>query len=1792
MKPITEGRRSRYRSWFGLQERSGVGPPLRRLFLLTGFLCAISGLILAQNPVIYLGASPGNPPPCTCLNNGTQPGNGQFSQTITVSADPGETWTVTSVAGLFTTGSPPPPATPTAVMPGAVLSESPAGIYQLTGKHADGAGFTITVSNGAESLSIGNTCYYPDPQIVGLPSELCKTSLPVPLVGNAGGVQGTGMFRIDGQLATVFNPQALAPGQHTVTYTFDAGNGTAGNPNDPGCSLSVSQSVFLHGEPNLVTNFQVNVPLNSQCKATIIPDMILEGEYPCLNSDYIVTIFNQQGQPIGNMVNGSHIGQLLMVQVSSLAGGYTGTGSILVLDGLPPAIECMDNNGQGWVPQQVQFLRDTLHNNDPNFIPTNFACLSNQVNPSINLHFYELTTFSVTQADVYTFELSAPFGFGAALLYPGGFNPMSGLCQNYMTGAVHIDPGQGYFTNLGNIVRLTAPLQPGQTYTLLTTSATAGATGAFTWAVYSSGQGLLVGLPVINAQIAHPLFCSDYQQLLNNPANLGVTGQPVVTDNCSNATVTFQDVLLGIPECADVIINRTFTVTDAAGNQDQCTQAIHLKQLNFDDLTLPPKNIALDCSANFATVPNGNPAPGVTGYPLVHSAFGTFFLNPIYCNLVATYNDLPIVRICDGTYQFIRRWFIIDNCSLASTIQYDQLVRVGDLTPPAVQCPNPDLNQDGQPDIVYYNTGNNDCTTAFMAPMPVVTDNCSEWEVLTQIISTNGNQTQVLATIPHGGNRAVFGIPVGCYQIRYTVTDDCGNTTVLLCPFCVRDQVEPVAVCDDNITVVLNNNGYGSIAAPDVDEGSTDNCTIAKYELRRMISQNPGLCTPLTPYLTNWAPLVEFSCCDVQQLVPVELKVTDIYGNSNTCETLILVKDKTIPICVAPNPVAITCQDLPPGFNPADTEELNQLFGSFSAIDNCGLFSATELAPVVSLNNCGEGTILRRFQATDINGNLSPVCQQTISVAKSFSYKIKFPKDAQAVCGTPMPDTLLVQGSSCDNFAVNVEEQTFSVNNGPCYKLVRTFHVINWCEYNGYSQPVTLNRDEDCDNVGGDEDLWVIVNAQGAYLDRDGQLGNNLPPMGARGSFCNLGPNPAGHWRQVPSVGYWIYAQTTMVFDETDPQVQFAATLPFCSEDNDDCLGEVDISFMVAETCSSEGLVLKVFRDLNANGVLDGEVTQSALTGSFPNYQLSGNFPLGNHAYQVRVTDGCGNQTTIQKNFQVVDCSAPGPICLNGISVNLSPLLPGIDADGDGDTDAAAVSVTALDMLAGDQPDDCTGNLRFSLHRTDEVAAGQDIPDPSGLGQVFTCDDIGTVIVRVYSWDEAINPYLAQPNGTLGGPNSSYCETYIQVQDNLNECIISTVTGSISGIIHTEDGVPVEGVQLRPHSQMPVMSATLDNGHYEIGNLETGHGYEVLPSMEGHYRNGVTTLDLILISKHVLGGQQLGSPYQRIAADVNRSKTITTLDIIQLRKLILGLIDAFPNAPSWCFIPESYHFPDPADPWKSPFPESDTIGELQGNLANRDFIAVKLGDVNGTAQANAMELENRSNPGETCYLNVEEQLLDAGDWFTVSFTATAPELIAGFQFTLEFDPAAANLGGILQGLVREEHLNRSAEKEGIISISWDTQEPGWALGEEVVTETLFALRMQAKKTTRLSELIKIRSRPVWPESYTLNDQVMKLELQFTGQALATQDYELFQNRPNPFSDETIIDFNLPEEARATVSIFDVTGKLRWKTEGTFRKGYNRLLVKAADLGEAQGVIYYKLETGAFAATKKMMLIRH
>jgi hypothetical protein len=192
--------------------------------------------------------------PCTCLDNATTLTNGQFIETVEVTAPTGQTWTVVTAPGLYQTASPAPPAAPLPIASGTPLVETPAGsgIYLLSGKHVDAQGYSISVTNGSVTLSTSNTCYYPNPAFSGLNAVYCSQDGPQAVTVSAQLGDGSGPAPVENILfelirqsdnavvatqsgvGTTFNfdPSTLAQGFYTLRATFDA----AGTP---GCAQPI-----------------------------------------------------------------------------------------------------------------------------------------------------------------------------------------------------------------------------------------------------------------------------------------------------------------------------------------------------------------------------------------------------------------------------------------------------------------------------------------------------------------------------------------------------------------------------------------------------------------------------------------------------------------------------------------------------------------------------------------------------------------------------------------------------------------------------------------------------------------------------------------------------------------------------------------------------------------------------------------------------------------------------------------------------------------------------------------------------------------------------------------------------------------------------------------------------------------------------------------------------------------------------------------------------------------------------------------------------------------------------------------------------------------------------------------------------------------------------------------------------------------------------------------------------------------------------------------------------------------
>jgi hypothetical protein len=213
----------------------------------------------------------------------------------------------------------------------------------------------------------------------------------------------------------------------------------------------------------------------------------------------------------------------------------------------------------------------------------------------------------------------------------------------------------------------------------------------------------------------------------------------------------------------------------------------------------------------------------------------------------------------------------------------------------------------------------------------------------------------------------------------------------------------------------------------------------------------------------------------------------------------------------------------------------------------------------------------------------------------------------------------------------------------------------------------------------------------------------------------------------------------------------------------------------------------------------------------------------------------------------------------------------------------------------------------------------------------FDCFSLGYVYVEIWVTDASGNQDL--------------CETFVFVDDNIGVCQGPPL---IAGEIKTGEDQPVNGVQVGLNGTSQSMGFTADDGYFSF-EVPNGGDYTLTPAKDTLPLNGVTTFDLVLISKHILGTQLLDSPYKIIADDANKSNSITTSDLVAIRKLILHLSNGFPNNSSWRFIQKDFVFPDPANPFISAFPEILNLNNLSGDVLNGNFVGIKTGDVNWSA---------------------------------------------------------------------------------------------------------------------------------------------------------------------------------------------------------------------------------------------------
>jgi hypothetical protein len=308
---------------------------------------------------------------------------------------------------------------------------------------------------------------------------------------------------------------------------------------------------------------------------------------------------------------------------------------------------------------------------------------------------------------------------------------------------------------------------------------------------------------------------------------------------------------------------------------------------------------------------------------------------------------------------------------------------------------------------------------------------------------------------------------------------------------------------------------------------------------------------------------------------------------------------------------------------------------------------------------------------------------------------------------------------------------------------------------------------------------------------------------------------------------------------------------------------------------------------------------------------------------------------------------------------------------------------------------------------------------------------------------------------------------------------------------------------------------------------------------------------------------------------------------VELRKLVLVVINKFSNNKSWRFVTKKHVFTNPTNPWSVPFPETAFVA-FSGPQMNNDFVGMKIGDLNGNANTNNFSSANGRESNSNVNLQIQNTTFEKGDLVKVPITFNGNIDLAACQFTFAFDNKVLDFQGFEKGNmegVDADMFNFKNLSDGQIAAAWFNPNEV----NQFLNPTLCYFTFRAKTNGNLAKAINLNSTLTTSEYYNSEGKAFNLAFDFN-QKDSEDSFELFQNQPNPYTQQTTIAFKLPEESNVKLSIFDASGKNIKVIEQLYSKGYQQITISKDDLNNHTGVLFYRLDAGKHSSVRKMIVL--
>jgi len=887
--------------------------------------------------------------------------------------------------------------------------------------------------------------------------------------------------------------------------------------------------------------------------------------------------------------------------------------------------------------------------------------------------------------------------------------------------------------------------------------------------------------------------------------------------------------------------------------------------------------------------------------------------------------------------------------------------------------------------------------------------------------------------------------------------------------------------------------------------------------------------------------------------------VTDDCGNVSQCHSEVIIKDKEAPIALCEESTVVTLGDH--GQAPLYASGLDNY-----SYDNCGVSHYQiqrigESCSIYSDKNefsdyiefCCEDVerspIKIAIRTFDWSGNYSDCWMNVYVQDKNLPVINHCPQDMSITCDQDYEDMVLTGRPHINQlcgFRMEYEDDLTDMNECGIGILKRT-----WFVYNSYGdqvhciQHIRINEkfpftDRDIhwpENIELNEcyasldDLTItgepwfnefhcknlIVDYEDEIFDNSANTCVKILRTWRVTDWCKF------DYEQTGATYFWEHVQQIELIDRTRPKIISNCENIELQADVETCDAQVVILMEGEDECQGDDLIFEYEIDYDSDGEFQvDDIINSKI--------LEQKFGIGTHKIRYKLSDRCGNFEKCEFFVTIHPSNDFQPICISELSLSLG--------------ETGVIEIWASDFIK-DVSSSCgpATNVTFSFSDSKE--------EPILL---VDCGDFADGDGIFMSREQTI--YI---NDQFG--NQSSCNVQLIVNDNFNKC--SDGSGSsiiITGKVTTESK---DGIQDVPISLFDMNSgeqetmSTFQDGSFIFNNLSVEHNYEISGDDFGSITDGLSSLDLVILQRHILGVEELRSPYTLLAADVDGSGQITINDLVSLRKVLLGLTDEFPVHNYWSIFNSDQNMLEGEVPLD--VEDQVYIHNMSAGVTELNLMAVKIGDVNNSYVS---EVKNKNLTQLGFKMNCRFDQWTGKQW--IDLYPNEHILIDGYQLGFEIDNNEVEkiVGEDL--VLNENYVIRDNQVQ--FAVAFNKPKP---LNKDVPFISI-ALKHKQNSFNHV-HLSKHKNFEIYLSRNGIRSGIIEFE------SIENHKKLEFTILPNPFDEELNFNFELEKNTEIEIALFNSKGELIHQNVSTLEEGKQTIRMKGSVI-KGSGLFFYKIRS--------------